>query len=134
LWVGKRKVYTKHGEFYGAPRGGGSTGSLTEHGGFTEHPGEVEAGRRVGSTGVSRSTQGRWKHGVFTEHGERSGKHGGEVEARRKVGSTGVSRSTEKGVENTEFLTEEYWKMHSFILYFYASMRRGRLMIIFFSC
>ena len=77
---------------------------------------------------VLRSTQGRWKHG------ERSGKHGGEVEARRKVGSTGVSRSTEKGVENTEFLTEEDGKMHSFILYFYASMRRGRLMIIFFSC
>ena len=93
MWVGKRKVYTKHGEFYGAPRGGG-----------------------------------RWKHG------ERSGKHGGEVEARRRVGSTGVSRSTEKGVENTEFLTEEDGKMHSFILYFYASMRRGRLMIIFLSC
>jgi len=114
LWVGKRKVYTKHGEFYGAPRGGGSTEKGVEN------------------------TEGRWKHGSFTEHGgftehgERSGKHGGEVEARRRVGSTGVSRSTEKGVENTEFLTEEYWKMHSFILYFYASMRRGRLMIIFF--
>jgi hypothetical protein len=70
LWVGKRKVYTKHGEFYGAPRGGGSTGSLTEHGGFTEHPGEVEARR------VLQSTQGSWKHGGFTEQGERSGEHG----------------------------------------------------------
>ena len=102
---------------------------------FTEHPGEVEARRKEWKTRRGGgSTEESWKHGGFTEHGERSGKHGGEVEARRRVGSTGVSRSTEKGVENTEFLTEEYWKMHSFILYFYASMRRGRLMIIFFSC
>jgi len=77
LWVGKRKVYTKHGEFYGAPRGGGSTGSLTEHGGFTEHPGEVEARRKEWKTRRGGgSTEESWKHGGFTEHGERSGKHG----------------------------------------------------------
>ena len=37
--------FKQHGEFNGAPRGGGST-------------------------------EESWKHGGFTEHGERSGKHG----------------------------------------------------------
>jgi len=90
--------------------------------GFTEHPGEVEA------RGFHGARRKEWKTRRGGGSTEESWKHGGELEARGRVGST------EKGVENTEFLTEEYWKMHSFILYFYASMRRGRLMIIFFSC
>ena len=68
--------------------------------------------RRV-SPGAPRgvgSTEGRWKRGGFTEKA-RSGKHGGRI---------GKMHS---------FIQ---WKMHSFILYFYASMRRGRLIFIFF--
>ena len=44
---------------------------------FTEHPGEVEARRKEWKTRRGGgSTEESWKHGGFTEHGERSGKHG----------------------------------------------------------
>jgi hypothetical protein len=115
LWVGKRKVYTKHREFYGARRG------------LQEHGGEVEA--RRGGLISARGFHGARRGGVEARgfHGARRGlqEHGGEVEFQH-------GGFTEKGVENTEFLTEEGWKMHSFILYLYASKRRGRLIIIFF--